>query len=62
MIDINAVEIAAKLEISKETSEKAVKALVKKYRELELAKAVAKNIEREIEDLKMSITDGSFTS
>lgn len=51
----------AQAEIAKEDGEKAKKALIDKYRQLSAAKKVVKNIEREIEDLTQSITDGSFT-
>lgn len=61
LIDIKAVESEAKLEIQKETQAKAKNALVKKLRELSAAESVVGNIKREIEDLKASLTDGSFT-
>lgn len=50
----------AELEVAKEVNEKAKVALVKKIRELETAKAIVANIERAIDDLEHSITDGSF--
>jgi len=60
MFDINKVEADAKAEIAKEKGEKAKTALSKKLRELDAAKSVTANIEREIADLKASIADGSF--
>jgi hypothetical protein len=60
MIDIKQVIKDAELEVSKERSEKAKRALVTKLRALEGAKQVVRNIEAEIEDLKASIADGSF--
>ena len=51
----------AELEVAKEVNEKAKVALVKKIRELETAKAIVANIERAIDDLEHSITDGSFS-
>jgi hypothetical protein len=60
MFDIKKVEADAKAEIAKEKAEKAKAALVKKLRELNAAQAIVANINREIEDLKASIADGSF--
>lgn len=60
MIDIKAVMEEARLAISKETSDKAKNALVKKLRELNNAENIVKNIKREIADLEASIIDGSF--
>lgn len=60
MFDIKKVEADAKAEIAKEMADKAKTALVKKFRDLENAKKIVANIEREIEDLKASIADGSF--
>jgi len=62
MFDINQVEKDAKAEIAKEQAEKAKTALVKKLRERDTAQRIVANIDREIEDLKQSIADGSFTS
>lgn len=62
MIDIKAVTEQAKKEINEARSKKAVEALKRKYNDLENAKQVVKNIEREIEDLTASIGDGSFTA
>ncbi|MDE2107360.1 MAG: hypothetical protein KGL39_59745 [Patescibacteria group bacterium] len=61
MFDIKKVEDEAKAEIAKEQAEKAKTALVKKLRDLENAKRIVANIQREIDDLKASIADGSFT-
>lgn len=60
LFDIKAVEDEAKAEIHKEIQGKATKALVKKLRDLESAKQIVRNIEREIDDLKASIAEGSF--
>ena len=60
MFDINQVMKDAELEVSKERSEKAKRALVSKLRALEAAKQVVRNVEAEIGDLKASIADGSF--
>ncbi len=46
----------AKAEIVKEKVEKAKRKLIAKLRELDSAKEVVKNIEREIEDLELEIT------
>lgn len=62
MIDINAVEAEARAEVAKEEQGKAKTALVKKMRELATAKKIVANIERELDDLKASLADGSFTS
>ena len=61
MIDIKAVKEEARAQIAKETGEKAKNALVKKLRDLENAKGIVRNIERESADLEASIADGSFT-
>lgn len=55
------IEEEAIREIQEEKSKKAKEALKRKLRELDSAQSVVKNIEREISDLKASITDGSFT-
>ena len=60
MFDIKAVREAARKEIAEEQSKKAKDALKAKLRNLEAAKQVVRNIEREIEDLEASIADGSF--
>jgi phage shock protein A len=61
MFDILTLEAEARAQVAKETSEKAKSALVKKLRELEAARNIVRNVEREIEDIKASIADGSFT-
>ena len=61
MFDIKKVEDEVKAEIAKEQAEKAKTALVKKLRDLENAKRIVANIQREIDDLKASIADGSFS-
>ena len=50
----------AKAEIAKEQSEKAVKLLKDKLRELEKAKTIVANINREILDLEQQIEDGNI--
>jgi hypothetical protein len=62
IIDIAAVEAEARKQINEEISKKAKDALVKKLRDLAAAEGIVGNIKREIEDLKQSIADGSFTS
>ncbi len=61
MFDIKKVEDEVKAEIAKEQAEKVKTALVKKLRDLENAKRIVANIQREIDDLKASIADGSFS-
>lgn len=60
MFDIKKVAEEARAEIAKEKAEKAKTALVKKLRDLDAAKRVVANIEREVKDLEESIADGSF--
>jgi acyl-coenzyme A synthetase/AMP-(fatty) acid ligase len=62
LVDINAVEEEARKQVAEETSDKAVKALVVLYKKLDAARDVVRNIEREIDDTKASIGDGSFTA
>jgi hypothetical protein len=50
----------AEREIREEAAKKAKEAIKRKLRDLEGARAVVRNIEREIEDLEASISDGSF--
>lgn len=59
-IDVEAIKRQAAKEVSEEINKKAVDALKKKYRDLENAKGIVRNIEREITDLEASISDGSF--
>lgn len=61
MFDLKKVIDEAQKEIADEHATKAKRALVTKLRQLETAKQVVRNIEAEIEDLKVSIGDGSFT-
>ena len=61
MIDIIAMEKEAREEVAKAVMEKAKIAFKKKLLELEAAKSVVHNIEREIIDLKADIANGSFT-
>ena len=58
--DAKAAIAAAKREIQEENQKKAVKLLKEKYRELEAAKTVVSNVEREIEDLEMKIEHGNI--
>lgn len=60
-IDIAAISKQAKDEINAERAKKATDALKRKYRDLENAKGIVRNIEREIADLEASIVDGSFS-
>lgn len=60
LIDIKKVTEEARKEVAEERVKKAKAALVTKLRQLEAAKAVVGNIEREISDLEASIADGSF--
>lgn len=60
MIDIKAVKEEARKEIAEEQGKKAKDALKKKLRDLEAAKNIVRNIEREINDIEASIADGSF--
>lgn len=60
MFDIKKVKEEAAKEIAEEQGKKAKDALKAKLRALEAAKAVVRNIEREIDDLEASIADGSF--
>lgn len=60
LIDIKAVKDEARKEIADEQGKKAKEALKKKLRDLENAKGIVRNIEREISDLEASIEDGSF--
>lgn len=60
MIDIKAVKDTARKEVLDERMKIAVGAIKRKLNDLENAKQVVKNIEREIADLEASIADGSF--
>lgn len=60
MIDIKAVKEEARKEIAEEQGKKAKDALKRKLRDLEAAKNIVRNIEREINDIEASIADGSF--
>lgn len=62
LIDITNLEAEAQKEISDELARKAKDAIKRKLRDLEAARAVVRNVEREIDDLKASIADGSFVS
>lgn len=59
-IDIKAIKKAAQDELNKERTERVTAALKKKLRDLDNAKQIVANIERDIEDLEASIEDGSF--
>lgn len=54
------IKRAAIEEVQKEASDKAKAALTRKYRDLDAARRVVANVEREIADLEASIEDGSF--
>ncbi len=60
MFDINALEKEAQAEFAAEKTTRAKSALKSKLRELDTARGVVRNIERELDDLKQSIADGSF--
>jgi len=60
MIDIKDVREQARKEVAEEDGKKAKDALKRKYRELNAARDVVRNIERSIEDLEESIANGSF--
>jgi uncharacterized membrane protein len=62
MIDIKAVKDQAVKEVTEEKQKKAVAALKGKMRQLEDARQIVRNIEREIEDLEASLADGSFAA
>jgi hypothetical protein len=62
MIDIKSVKEQAVKEVTEEKQKKAVAALKGKMRQLEDARQIARNIEREIEDLEASLADGSFAA
>ena len=59
MINLKSIKEEAQKEIIEEITGKAVKLLKSKYRELESAKQIVANIEREVTDLEMSIEDGT---
>lgn len=59
-IDIKAIKKAAQEELNNERTERVTAALKKKLRDLDNAKQIVANIERDIEDLEASIEDGSF--
>lgn len=60
MIDVKKVLTEARAEIAKEKAEKAKKQLVDKLRQLDTAKTVVGNIEREIADLEARIVEGNY--
>ena len=59
-VDAASIEEQARKELAEEKAKKAKEALKIKLRSLDSAQQIVKNIEREIEDLKASLTDGSF--
>ena len=60
LIDIKAVKAAAQKELSEERAKRVTAALKNKMRDLDKARQIVRNIEREIADLEASIEDGSF--
>lgn len=60
MVDIKAVKEQAVKEVTEERTKKAVVALKAKLKQLDDAKQIVKNLEREVADLEVSIGDGSF--
>lgn len=61
LIDIKNIKDEAAQELRAEVTRKAKEALKGKLRNLENARQIVRNIEREIEDIEASIADGSFT-
>lgn len=61
-VDADSIKKQALEEVNKEMTDKAVKVLKQKYRDLENAKKVVANIQREIDDTLASINDGSFVA
>jgi len=59
-INTKSVREQAEEELKAERSKSAKEALKIKLRELDRAKAIVANIERQISDLEASIDDGSF--
>lgn len=59
MIDFKKVKEEAKKQIVEQRTKEAVNMLKSKYSELDAAKQVVSNIEREIEDLEISIQEGT---
>lgn len=60
MIDVKAVQDQAIKEVTEERTKKAVIALKAKLKQLDDAKQIVTNLERERDDLLASIGDGSF--
>lgn len=60
LIEIKSIKEEAEREIREEATKKAKDAIKRKLRDLEAARAVVRNIEREVADLEASIADGSF--
>lgn len=61
LIEIGKIEEEARKQINEERAKKAKDALLKKLRDLDNAEQIVRNIRRDIEDLKASIADGSFS-
>ncbi len=61
-MDISKIKAEALKEFETERNSKAKKALKTKYREQNDAKQILDNINREIEDLEASISDGTYFS
>jgi hypothetical protein len=60
LVDIKTVEAQARKEVNEEASKVAVNALKRKMKQLADAQQIVKNIERELDDIRASITEGSF--
>lgn len=58
-INFKEIKELAQKEIKEQRTKEAVKLLKSKYSELEAAKQIVSNIEREVLDLEMSIEDGT---
>lgn len=59
-MDFDKLKSAAEAELNEEVSEKAKIIVKRKLKELQSAKQMVKNIEREIEELAADINDGTF--
>lgn len=57
---VGALRLEAERELRDELGKKAREAIKRKLRDLDAARRVVLNIEREISDLEASIADGSF--
>ena len=58
LLDIKKIKEQARLEVSREAEEKAKDLIKIKIKEIETAKKIVRNLERELEDLYSEITEG----